>query len=136
MISKAYLIDENQPIMPDALSDILLMPSAATGNPKIVRLYRTLHELAFESAAQAIIITHPIANGNLLRANKAACKLLGYSKRDLLTRSRADIFEVHESSFKKMLRQRKAGGQSIALVTGVKKAANCLPAKLLCSFRK
>ena len=70
----------------------------------------TLRHLAFDNAAQSNII-FIVSNGKIIMANGAACKLLGYSKKELLTKS---SFDINESSFKKMLKQRTAEGQSIA----------------------
>ena len=53
--------------------------------------------------------------------NKAACKLLDYSKKEMLTKLRADIFDISDPAFRKMLKQRAAAGNSTALVTAIKK---------------
>ena len=66
----------------------------------------------------------------ILLANSAACKLLGYSEKDLLTKSRATIFDINESSFKKMLKQRIAEGHSTALVTAIKKRGKPFPCEI------
>ncbi len=58
----------------------------------------SLHHLAFDSAAQANIISI-VSSGKIVAANKAASQLLGYSKKELLTKSRGDIFDINESSF-------------------------------------
>jgi PAS domain S-box-containing protein len=79
-----------------------------------------LHHLAFDNAAQANVIS-TVSSGKILKVNNAACKLLGYSKKELLTKSRADIFDINKSSFKKMLKQRTAEGKSTAMVTFIKK---------------
>ncbi|MBK7122497.1 MAG: PAS domain-containing protein [Chitinophagaceae bacterium] len=79
-----------------------------------------LSQLAFNNAAQANIITI-VSNGRIIMANNAASKLLGYSKKGLLTKSRSAIFNINESSFKKMLKQRTAEGQSTATLTAIKK---------------
>ena len=79
-----------------------------------------LSHLAFDNTAQANIITL-VSNGNIIMANSAASKLLGYSKKELLTKNRSAIFDIRESSFKKMLKQRTAEGQSKSLVTVKKK---------------
>jgi PAS domain S-box-containing protein len=79
-----------------------------------------LHRLAFDNSLQANIITM-VSKGKIIAANSAACKLLGYSKKELLTKSRKAIFNINENSFKKMLKQRAAGAHSIALVTAIRK---------------
>ncbi len=69
-----------------------------------------LYHHAFDNAAQANIIS-TVSNGKIIKANGAACKLLGYSKKTLLTKRRGDIFDTNESSFKKMLKQRTSEGK-------------------------
>ncbi len=72
----------------------------------------TLRHLAFDNAAQAHFISI-INSGKIIIANWAACKLLGYSKKELLTKSQAIIVDVSERRFKKMLKQRTAEGNQI-----------------------
>ena len=79
-----------------------------------------LTKLAFDNSAQANIIS-TASTGKIIMANSVACKLLGYSKKEMLTKSRAAIFDTTETGFKKMLRQRTAEGHSIAMVTAIKK---------------
>lgn len=79
-----------------------------------------LNKLAFDNSAQANIIS-TASTGKIIMANRVACKLLGYSKKEMLTKSRAVIFDTTETGFKKMLRQRTAEGHSIAMVTALKK---------------
>lgn len=89
----------------------------------------TLHHLAFDYSLQPNIISL-VSSGKIITANIAACKLLGYSKKELLTRSRADIFEVNDISFKKMLKQRTAEGHSSGLVNLIKKDGGMLPCEI------
>jgi PAS domain S-box-containing protein len=79
-----------------------------------------LSHLAFDNVAQANIII-VVSTGKVIMANSACCELLGYSKEELLTKKRSEIFDVKESSFKKMLKQRTAEGQSKALVFAINK---------------
>ena len=81
----------------------------------------SLAQLAFNNAAQPNIITI-VSSGKIILANKAACTLTGFSKRELLTKSRASVFDTNETGFKKMLSQRNAEGQSVALVKVIKKS--------------
>ena len=85
-----------------------------------------LHHQAFDNSLQASILSIT-GSGQIILANVAACRLLGYSKKEILTKSRSTIFDIHESSFKKMLKQRTAEGQSIGLVTGIKKNGKLFP---------
>ena len=96
-------------------------PAAATDD--------ILRHLAFDNSVQANIIS-TVSSGKIIIANSAACKLLGYSKKELLTKNRANIFDINESSFKKMLKQRTAKGHSIALVTAIKKSGKLLSCEI------
>jgi len=80
-----------------------------------------LHKLVFDNTAQANIVS-TVEDGKMILVNDAACKLLGYSKRSLLSKNTAAIFHTAESNFKKMLKQRTSQGHCTALVTGVKKS--------------
>jgi PAS domain S-box-containing protein len=80
-----------------------------------------LRHLAFDNAVQANIIT-TAHTGKIITVNSAACKLFGYSKKDLVTKNRTDIFDIIESNFKKMVKQRTEEGQSVGLVTAIKKS--------------
>ncbi|MGK2861839.1 MAG: PAS domain-containing protein [Chitinophagaceae bacterium] len=106
--------------------------------PRISKKYRTaagddvLHHLAFDNSLQPNIITI-VSNGKIISANPAACKLLGYSKKELLTKTRSAIFDINESSFKKMLKQRTAKGHSRALVSAIKKSGKLVPCEITSS---
>jgi PAS domain S-box-containing protein len=80
----------------------------------------TLVQLAFYNTAQANLISI-VSTGKIVIANAAACKLLGYSKKDLLTKNRGDIFDIKEAAFKNMLKERTKEGYSVATVTAIKK---------------
>jgi PAS domain S-box-containing protein len=93
----------------------------------------TLHHLAFNHSLQPNIISS-VSDGKIITANIAACKLLGYSKTELLTKRQSAIFDVNKSSYKKMLNQRTAEGQSTALVTAVRKEGSVLPCQVTSSI--
>jgi PAS domain S-box-containing protein len=88
-----------------------------------------LQHLAFDNSLQANMITI-VSNGKIIIVNSAACKLLGYSKKELLTKNRSAIFNIKESSFKKMLKQRTDEGHSKAMVTAIKKSGKSLPCEI------
>ena len=88
-----------------------------------------LQQLAFANSLQANIVS-TVSSGKIILANSAACKLFGYSKKEILTKTSASIFDIKESSFKKMLKQRSADGHSIAQVTVIKKSGK----KVLCEI--
>ena len=53
----------------------------------------SLHHLTFDNSVQANIISITANRGNILKANRVACKLFGYSKKELLTKSRTTIWD-------------------------------------------
>jgi len=59
-------------------------------------------------------------------ANRSGVKLFGYSKRQLLTKNWSSVFKTNETGFKKMLKQRKTEGYSIALVAAVTKSGKSI----------
>jgi len=89
-----------------------------------------LHQMAFDNSLQANILTTTAGDGKIIEVNTAACKLLGYSKEELLTQSRVTIFDINRTSFKKMLTQRTSKGHSTAVVTAVKKSGELLPCEV------
>lgn len=106
--------------MPHQPGSSLNKKSAASKNKAPSKAGDKLIHLAFDNTAQANIIT-VVSNGKIVMANAAASRLLGYSRKELLTKNRSAIFNVKESSFKKMLQQRTTKGYSVAVVTVVKK---------------
>ena len=68
----------------------------------------TLRHLAFDNSLQANIISI-VSTGKIIMANNAACKLLGYSKKALLTKKRPAVFDINESAFKNNRSQEKPG---------------------------
>lgn len=71
-----------------------------------------------------------MGNGQIIMANRAACKLLAYSKKELLLKNWSAIFETNELSFKKMQKQLKATGKSVAVVTAIKKNGKPFPCEI------
>jgi len=100
-------------------------------NPKKLRgaAIDDIHHLAFDNSVQANLVTRS-GTGKILIANRAACRLLGYSKKELLTKNRADIADITGASFKRMLKNRKAQGHSTAWVTMIKKDGRRIPCEV------
>jgi PAS domain S-box-containing protein len=88
-----------------------------------------LLQRAFDNSLLANIISIT-DNDMIIRANRAACKLLGYSKRQLLMKKREDIFKVSESSYKKMIRQRNAKGSARADLFIMRKNGQLWPCEI------
>src|SRR6186997_2684397 len=88
-----------------------------------------LRHQAFDNTVQANIIS-TISNGKIIMVNRSACKLLGYSKKELLTKTRSAIFDISERSFRNMFKQRITEGHAEAMVTAIKKTGKPFPCKI------
>ncbi|MEO8960512.1 MAG: PAS domain-containing protein [Ginsengibacter sp.] len=88
-----------------------------------------LQHQAFENSLQANIIS-TVRSGKIIMVNRAACKLLEYSKKELLSKTIASIFDISEPGFKKMLKEIKVEGHSVARVTTVKKSGKKIPCEI------
>jgi PAS domain S-box-containing protein len=88
-----------------------------------------IFQQAFEHSLQANIISI-VGSGRIIRANRAACRLLGYSKKDLLTRNREDIFRIKEDSYKRMLLERTVEGSAKADLSIIRKDGRLWPCEI------
>src|SRR5580698_3436843 len=88
-----------------------------------------IFQQAFEHSLQANIIS-VVGNGSIIRANRAACRLLGYSKKELLTRHREDIFRITEESYKRMFRERTVEGSAKADLSIIRKDGKLWPCEI------
>lgn len=80
----------------------------------------TLQHQAFEHSLQPNIITNN-TNGRILFANKAACALLGYSRKELQATTRAAIFGLNDRNFKRLLQQKRVAGGFHTILTAIRK---------------
>ena len=88
-----------------------------------------IFQQAFEHSLQANIISI-VGSGRIIRANKAACRLLGYSKKELLTLHREDIFRITEENYKRMLLERTAEGGAKADLSIIRKGGKLWPCEI------
>jgi PAS domain S-box-containing protein len=88
-----------------------------------------IFQKAFENSLQPNIISLA-EDGRIIRANKAACKLLGYSQKELLKRKRENIFQISEDSYKAMLLKRTAEGSAKADLSIVRKDGKLWPCEI------
>jgi PAS domain S-box-containing protein len=84
---------------------------------------------AFDNSLQANIISI-VGTGRIIRANRAACRLLGYPKRELLSRSREDIFKIKEEGYKRMLQERTREGSAKADLSIIRKDGKLWPCEI------
>ncbi|MGZ3896899.1 MAG: PAS domain-containing protein [Flavisolibacter sp.] len=88
-----------------------------------------LYHRAFDMSLQANII-FTVSTGQIELANQAACKLLGYSKTELLTIGRGAIFVNDESSFKELQKEENAEWKFPGLTTAIKKNGKQFPCEV------
>jgi len=88
-----------------------------------------LYHLAFDHSLLAHIISTS-ATGKIVAANTAACKLLGYTKQQLINKKRAAIFEESETSAHSMSETNSALGGLTMRVSMVKKNGRLLPCEI------
>jgi PAS domain S-box-containing protein len=104
----------------------IISHSISIKQPVVSKKFRTsttddsLRHLAFDNSLRANIIC-TVSGGKIIMANRAACRLLGYSKKELLTKTGSTVFDINNGGFKKMLKERTLDGQSEASVTAIKK---------------
>jgi len=88
-----------------------------------------LSHLAFENSLQATLI-FIASSGNIVMTNRAACSLLGYPRKELLTLNAHDIFEAGEGDFKDLYKKGLPMGVFKDVLTVVKKNGK----KLICKI--
>ncbi|MES1223625.1 MAG: PAS domain-containing protein, partial [Bacteroidota bacterium] len=82
-------------------------------------------QLAFDNSLTANLIFNA-GTGKVIIANKAACALLGYSKKEILTRQKKNLFNSKDEGFLKIQRQMATAGKSNAVVKVLKKGNTTL----------
>lgn len=88
-----------------------------------------LCHLAFDSTLQASVI-FIASSGKIIMANGTACKLLGYSKMQLLATKMDDIFDTEKAGFKELYKKGLSVGEFKDVVTVQKKNGNELTCKI------
>lgn len=88
-----------------------------------------LHLKAFNNSLQANLIFN-LSDGKVTAANPASRKLLGYSKKDLLQKYKKDIFDLKDSAYKKMLKEREISGSARAEISLISKSGKHIPCEI------
>ncbi|MEO8961249.1 MAG: ATP-binding protein [Ginsengibacter sp.] len=108
--------------------DIPTPKKASTYLPRSL-IYSNLYQYAFNFSFHPNIVAE-VVSGKIVLANHAACKLLGYTKLEMLTMTSKVIFRTNEKSFKEMLSERKLVDHSIGHVTMIHKNGNFIPCEV------
>jgi PAS domain S-box-containing protein len=90
---------------------------------------KTLKDQAFNNSLLPNILS-TIGPSKILMANKAACKLFGYSKKNIIFKTTYSLFNIDKSSFKNLVKQRNRDGQLITNITAIKKSGRLFPCQL------
>ena len=90
------------------------------------KLVNTLKDQAFNNSLLPNILS-TIGSSKILMANPAACKLFGYSKKEIISKTTYSLFKIDKSSFKDLLAQRNREGHLITNVTAIKKSGKLFP---------
>ena len=88
-----------------------------------------LAQLGFDHSSVANIIIS-VSSGKIILVNTAASKLLGYSQKALLTKSKMDIFDITLSNFKKKLKRYTESGKPSIILVGIKKGGQLFPCEM------
>jgi PAS domain S-box-containing protein len=88
-----------------------------------------LLEQAFENSIQPNLL-YTVSHGEILKVNRAACKLLGYSNKGLLTKTTHNIFDIKEVNFKKLHKKGLPKGQYQGIISVIRKNGK----RLLCEI--
>ena len=88
-----------------------------------------LRQQAFDNSIHANLIIAP-EGGLILLANKAACKLLGYSRRTLETLTSSTVFDTKDPGFEAMHQEKTRKGSATAYVTAISKTGKRLPCEI------
>ena len=89
----------------------------------------SIHHKAFNNSLIPNII-FIVPDGRIIQANHAACKLLGYSKKEILTKKREDIFDASEEEYKNMLKERNEEGSVKADISILGRSGKRIPCEI------
>lgn len=87
-----------------------------------------LYRQALDNSLEPSILSET-NSGKIILVNAAACNLLGYSKKELLTRSRSEILNVNEISFKNVLTN-EGRFMGAGIISAIKKCGSIVPCEI------
>jgi PAS domain S-box-containing protein len=87
----------------------------------------SFYQRALSSSLEPNIVSET-KTGKIILANRAACALLGYLRKELLTKHRGDILDIDETRFNKMLKHRHSlPGHKVKVI---KKCGKLIPCEI------
>ncbi len=99
-----------------------------------IMLNNSVYESFFESSLNALFLTTP--DGGILKANKAACDMFGFSEAELQQLGRPAVVDTSDPAFSEILAQRAINGKSQGVITGIRKNGQKFPIKVATSAVK
>jgi PAS domain S-box-containing protein len=88
----------------------------------------SVYESFFESSLNALLLT--TTDGAILRVNKAACDMFGFSEEELKKLGRKAIVDTSDPAYTDQLSQRAINGRSEGIITGMRKNGQRFPLKI------
>ena len=91
------------------------------GHPELVNFPSTaeVYHAVFENSCHANCIGN--GHGKILEANKAVCKIFGYTEEEMIRLSTKEIFDAMDSNYAKYQNERESNGKAKAEITGIRK---------------
>ncbi len=111
--------------MRNNLENIAQKSSGISKEPRTVLTDDNPRHAGLPNSLKANII-FTFNGGKIVNANTAACKLMGYSKRELSSKSWSDIFDLYESGFKTIQDRLSSEGRYSTLVSARNKSSNLI----------
>lgn len=92
--------------------------------------YQQKYEMLFEHSLDGVMLTDP--NGDIFRANKAACEILGMTEEEIISSGRQGLV-VKDEKLEKALKRRSATGKFSGELTFIHKTGQKIPVELTTS---
>lgn len=86
------------------------------------------YQALFENSITALFITRP--DGTILEANRAACRMFGYTEEELKKLGRQGVIDPDSPGLKEKLKEREEAGSSFGVLIGIRKSGE----KFWCEF--
>ncbi len=82
---------------------------------------RSRFQAVFDSAGDATIVSDPAGSGSVLTANRAACRLFGYTAREFVGLDRASIMDMEDPNLARAVSDREEQGEGAAEVVYIRR---------------
>lgn len=87
-----------------------------------------VYESFFENSLNALFFLKP--DGSILRANRSAGEMFGYTEEEFKQLGREGIIDTSEPAFRDLMAQRSIDGKSRGIITGIRKNGQRFPIKI------